>query len=373
MATKRNSFPGLYWDKKSGEGSIDKRINGKRVRHRFKADTRGEAEAEYLRAITSAEAQQAQQAKPRIKTFLDAATKYLNESTKASLARAADSLEALKPYIGHLPLDQVHQGTIEPFVVARREDGIKSATIARDIAVIRQILTKAARVWRDAEGRPWLPLAVPLFEVPNWNDAAQPYPLSRDEELQLLQALPKHLADMALFGLHTGQREQVICSLRWEWEQRIPELGISVFVIPGNPVERIGWEGTKNRSDAVIVLNRIARRAVEAQRGADREWVFVYRGHRVERMNNSGWRRAWNAAGLPRGPKVLAGVHNLRHTFGRRLRLAGVPLETRKVLMDHANGDITVHYSPAELRELLDAVERLAENEGATLLRAVHR
>jgi len=52
-------------------------------------------------------------------------------------------------------------------------------------------------------------------------------------------------------------------------------------------------------------------------------------------------------------------VHNLRHTFGRRLRGAGVPLETRKTLLGHANGDITTHYSAAELEELKDAVEKI--------------
>ena len=52
-------------------------------------------------------------------------------------------------------------------------------------------------------------------------------------------------------------------------------------------------------------------------------------------------------------------MHNLRHTFGRRLRGAGVPLETRKTLLGHANGDITTHYSAAELEELKDAVEKI--------------
>ena len=75
------------------------------------------------------------------------------------------------------------------------------------------------------------------------------------------------------------------------------------------------------------------------------------------------WDRAWRAAGLPAEIGVLKDVHNLRHTFGRRLRGAGIPLETRKALLGHANGDITTHYSAysaAELRELLDAVEKMA-------------
>jgi integrase len=58
---------------------------------------------------------------------------------------------------------------------------------------------------------------------------------------------------------------------------------------------------------------------------------------------------------------VLKGVHNLRHTFGRRLRGAGVPLETRKALLGHASGDVTTHYSAAELRELIKAVEKIAK------------
>ena len=48
-----------------------------------------------------------------------------------------------------------------------------------------------------------------------------------------------------------------------------------------------------------------------------------------------------------------------RHTFGRRLRAVGFALETRKVLLGHANGDITTHYSAAELKELIDAVEKI--------------
>ena len=52
-------------------------------------------------------------------------------------------------------------------------------------------------------------------------------------------------------------------------------------------------------------------------------------------------------------------VHDLKHTFGRRLRAAGVGEETRKVLLGHVNGDITTHYSAAELAELVNAVNKI--------------
>jgi len=38
-----------------------------------------------------------------------------------------------------------------------------------------------------------------------------------------------------------------------------------------------------------------------------------------------------------------------------------VPLETRKALLGHANGDIMTHYSAAEVKELLNAAERITD------------
>ena len=40
-------------------------------------------------------------------------------------------------------------------------------------------------------------------------------------------------------------------------------------------------------------------------------------------------------------------------------RGGSVSLETRKALLGHANGDITTHYSAAELQELIDAAEAI--------------
>ena len=64
-------------------------------------------------------------------------------------------------------------------------------------------------------------------------------------------------------------------------------------------------------------------------------------------------------------------VHDLKHTFGRRLRTAGVPLETRKVLLGHKSGDITSHYSAPELAELIRAANTVLKTQESTLLRVV--
>jgi hypothetical protein len=40
-----------------------------------------------------------------------------------------------------------------------------------------------------------------------------------------------------------------------------------------------------------------------------------------------------------------------------------VPLVTRKVLLDHRNGDITSHYSAPELEELIEAANRVCSGK----------
>lgn len=115
------------------------------------------------------------------------------------------------------------------------------------------------------------------------------------------------------------------------------------------------------------VLNGTARAIIEARQGHHPVFVFTDRGHPVERTSSSAWRRTWREAGLATGENVLSGPYKLRHTFARRLWLAGVPLETRKALRHHLNGDITVHYSPAELRELIGTVQHLREAQRKTV------
>ena len=78
----------------------------------------------------------------------------------------------------------------------------------------------------------------------------------------------------------------------------------------------------------------------------------------VQRINNNGWRCARRSVGLSQ-----VRVHDLKHTYGRRLRAAGVPLETRRALLGHKNGDITTHYSAPELQELIDAAERVCQED----------
>jgi integrase len=88
--------------------------------------------------------------------------------------------------------------------------------------------------------------------------------------------------------VNTGLRESELCNLRWDWEVQVPELQTSIFVLPG--------EFTKNGQERAVVLNRVAKRIVEAARGAHREFVFLCFGNRLKGVEKNAWRRAWKKA-----------------------------------------------------------------------------
>ena len=56
-------------------------------------------------------------------------------------------------------------------------------------------------------------------------------------------------------------------------------------------------------------------------------------------------------------------IHDLKHTFGRRQRAAGVTEEDRKALLGHKNGSITSHYSGAELGHLIEAANKVSATD----------
>ena len=349
MGRRSHTLPGLY-QRPDGFWQLDKGIKGY-GRLRESTGTREYAEAERYALKRIDELQEAARYGIRPpRSFRQAATKYLwDEQSKKSIARDAQALKLLDPYLGDLPLDRVHEGTIKAYVADRGKSGTKQGTINRDLAVVRRILNLAARVWRHESGMTWLATA-PLIQLKPDRERRKPYPISWVEQRLLLAELPTHLANMALYALHTGSREAEIYRLQWQWEIAVPELSTSVFLIPASD--------TKANRDRVIVLNRVAKSVVDSLRGDHSTFVFTYKGKPLNGVYNSAWLRGREKAAngypaalgseAPWGFRNLR-VHDLRHTLGRRARAAGISLEDREDILGHASKRMTTHYSAAEL------------------------
>jgi integrase len=82
-------------------------------------------------------------------------------------------------------------------------------------------------------------------------------------------------------------------------------------------------------------------------------------------MNNTAWQLARREIGLPR-----VRIHDLRHTFGCRLRAAGVSAEDREALLGHAHHSMAGHYASADVGHLIKQANLVLDRRGTcTILR----
>ena len=98
--------------------------------------------------------------------------------------------------------------------------------------------------------------------------------------------------------------------------------------------------------------------------------LFTRNGRPLTKIYNSGWKAARRRASgryakefgrpCPQGFRSLR-VHDLKHTFGHRVRAAGIGFEDRKVLLGHKSDHVTTHYSAPEIGALIAAAERVCK------------
>ena len=376
----RKTITGL--SQRSGIWHIDKKINGERLYESTGTGDRQEAERYLIHRLEKLRQQKVYGVR-HVKTWREAATRFLLEfQDQPSIKLSALHLQQLDPYIGEIPLTHIDDQALAPFIRDRLtghklpdgtvKKGVSNRTVNISIERVVRVLTLCARKWRDDERRPWLDSVPMLTKLEEKKSSRKPYPMSWEEQSILFAELPAHLQTMALFKVNTGCREQEVCKLHWSWEIEVPELGTSVFLIPSDFGGRHERSGVKNGDERLVVLNSVAKSIIDKQRGISQEWVFPYNGTAMHRMNDSAWKKArvraaklWQEENLrPAHPGYLSiRIHDLKHTFGRRLRAAGVTEEDRKALLGHKNGSITSHYSGAELGHLIEAANMVSATD----------
>lgn len=359
---------------------VDKWFNGERIRRRGflsfeEADEWLNRQIQELRAV-------AIHGKRPLRTFEQAAAKHVRDNVaKVSLDLDIYLLKQIMPFIGQIEIAQIHQAHVDAFAAARLKPRVASSVLDEDsesgqlspktinlvISLVNTILGRAVDEWRHENNMPWLDRRIKLKQLDLSGQQRPPRPITWPEQEALLSVLPPHLQDMSLFCLNTGVRDNVACQLRWAWEVILPEFGnASVFLIPKEYVKGRKKEG-------VIICNSMAQALIDKCRGKHKEFVFVYRRERVKNfnvptlmdyrpiqtMNNTAWQNARTKAGLGD-----LHVHDLRHTFATRLREAGVQSSAISDLLWHGKRSITDHYTAPMLKELFDAVEKVARDPG---------
>lgn len=365
----RKTITGL--SQRNGIWHIDKRVNGERIYESTGTGDRAEAEKYLIHRLEKLRQEKVYGVR-RVRIWREAATRYLLEHMdQPSINLTARCLKQLDPFIGDLPLTHVDDEALAPFIKQRLDDGVSHRTVNIALERVMRILNLSARKWRDDDKRPWLDTVPLISRLDLRLKSRKPYPMSWEEQSLLFAELPDHLRRMALYKVNVGCREQEVCRLQWDWEIKVPELNASVFLIPADFGGRRSNAGVKNRDDRLVILNDVAARVIDGQRGLDPTYVFPYGryGGPVKRMFTPAWNSARKRAAAKwekiHGTAAHPGfatvrVHDLKHSFGRRLRAAGVSLEDRKVLLGHKNGSVTSHYSGAELGLLIEAANKVS-------------
>jgi integrase len=294
-------------------------------------------------------------------------------------------------------------------LVTYKEDRLKGQGLFKKPAMVgtvnkelTQIVTILNMACRDLD---WIPRVPRIRHVRG--PTKDPYPITYDEQERLFGKLPTGWdVGAALFAINTGVRKSELFGLKWShkvvlsWMEDGKEAETFVFIL----------SDTKNGEDRAVICNSVARRVVNHMREARKMWrreiarleaqladgalagVAAKRARtRIEgrrRALKSGlvfpsatglritsvakvFNKAWMAAGLPDQKYVKKGIHNLRHSFGHRLRAVGVPDEDRDALLGHAKKSLTQHYATPDIQRLQAMAERVVERRETVVLRSI--
>jgi len=165
-------------------------------------------------------------------------------------------------------------------------------------------------------------------------------------ELQDLHAyrFVDHLEPMIILSLNTGLRRGELFKLAW-----------NDVNLPGRILTVTG-ETSKSKQTRHLPLNDAAFAALVARRNQTEGQGLVFpneHGRPFDNVNKS-WRHLLKDA-------EITGFrwHDMRHDFASKLVMAGVPLNTARALMGHADLNTTLRYAHLGPDHKAEAVQRL--------------
>jgi integrase len=277
--------------------------------------------------------------------------KYLENARlnkrSSSARRNQTSINMLMPHFKGKLISSIHPFMVEQYKKTRKDAGADPATINRDVATLKNMMNKAVE-WDYLTKNPIA--GVKKFKENN----EKTWALSSEEEERLLAECDKrpqrkkYLKDLALFALHTGMRQEEIFKLKKE-NVKLKENYILVT-------------DTKTHKNRNVPINDTLKSIFKKLMRGDSEHVFTNEKDRpLTVLTNAFW-RAVSDAGLIKwsgDKKIRFRFHDLRHTFGSRLGMAGADLKTIMEIMGHETPKTAMRYQHPSPDHKLKAVKIL--------------
>jgi integrase len=294
-------------------------------------------------------------------TFAEKYLKFARTENKPKTAKRKEvSLNMLRPHFAGKSLGSINAWALEQYKKARKEEGRAPGTINRDIDCIKNMMKKAVE-WDYLSRNP-------LHDVKRLKEENQRmWALTPEEQDKLLQAcekstqrgtkqdklFAKYLRDLVLVALKTGMRESEIFNIR-KGDVHLQERYIQI-------------SESKTGEGRCVPINDSLRDLLD-RRLQDRRSEYLFcnsRGEKLTVLTNAFW-NAVKEAGLIRvdakiGKSFRFRFHDLRHSVGSRLGMAGKDLKTIMEIMGHKTTKMAMWYQHPASSHKLDVVKILDE------------
>ena len=280
--------------------------------------------------------------KAQERTLTELLDRYLSEhaARRANYRRDLTSVKNLNTFFGNPTLDQITPKRIVAYKNHRYTDGVKPATINRELASLKKAFNLARREWEWCDENPVC--RVSMEQEHNTRDRW----LTADEEARIVSTAAAWLRELIVFAIHTGMRQGEILGLTWT--------GVDLFR------RTVTVFKSKNGERRTLPLNQTALDLLKHKAGSrslDTELVFPSKAQ--TRLNASNISRSLNLA-LEKAKMTDFHFHDLRHTCATRMVQAGVDLYKVQRLLGHKSPIMTqryAHHYPESLRSGVEALD----------------
>lgn len=275
-------------------------------------------------------------------TWDQAAEKWLAETThKRTQAWDKSMLRWFHPYLGGKELSEINRALLDQ-IKDKRARNVKPGTVNRYMALVRAILRRACYEWE------WLD-RVPKVSMAKDRET-RIRSLTRDEFSRLLDELPQHLRDMAVFSVATGLRQSNVTRLQW---RKVSLERRHLWIAAADH---------KNGKEHGVPLNDMAMDVLTRRQGDHPTHVFTYEGRPIVQVNTKAWRNALKRAGIEDFR-----WHDLRHTFATWHREAGTPTHELQRLGGWKTQSMVERYAHVAPEGLQFAASRLDNLVASTM------
>lgn len=276
------------------------------------------------------------------RTLTELLDRYLSEHAvrRANYRRELTSVKTLKAFFGTPTLDHVTPKRIVAYKNQRYTDGVKPATINRELATMKKAFNLARREWEWCTDNP-----VCRVSMERENNTRDRW-LTLDEETRLFNAASPWLRGLMVFAIHTGMRMGEILGLTWA--------GVDLFR------RTVTVFKAKNGERRTIPLNQTALDLLKHKAGSrSLDMELVFQSEAQTRLNASNISRSLHLA-LKKANMTDFHFHDLRHTCATRMVQAGVDLYKVQRLLGHKSPIMTqryAHHCPESLRDGVEALD----------------